>query len=158
MDQKTDNNISVNIITQAKNLDDCNDYEQKIENIARAVCKQFNLDNAAINLVITTDDEITRINQQFLDRDTATDCISFDLSENGAKSQKLFDIIINSELAERQSRKLNVSHIAELALYTVHGLLHNLGFDDDSEENAATMHKKEDQILENQGFGNVFYR
>ena len=45
---------------------------------------------------------------------------------------------------------------AELALYVVHGLLHNIGYDDLTEADARKMHGMEDEILECFGYGTVY--
>ncbi len=45
---------------------------------------------------------------------------------------------------------------AELALYVTHGLLHQLGFDDATPEQAQKMHQAEDEILQHMGFGVVY--
>ena len=58
----------------------------------------------------------------------------------------------------RVKRKVGHSAEAEIALYITHGLLHNLGFDDASEQQAEEMHRMEDEILQQAGFGTVFGR
>ena len=59
-------------------------------------------------------------------------------------------------MAHRQARLRGHNAQAELALYILHGLLHNLGFDDVTAAKAAKMHKAEDDILKKFGFGVVY--
>ena len=69
---------------------------------------------------------------------------------------KVFDIAVNAEMAQRQAQVAGHSAESELALYFLHGLLHNLGFDDATNEQASKMHKTEDEILEKFGYGVVY--
>jgi rRNA maturation RNase YbeY len=85
----------------------------------------------------------------------ATDVISFDLSESDDEL-RTFDIIVNADQAQRQADQRDHSQLAELALYVTHGMLHNLGFDDATEELSQKMHSMEDQILQKTGFGVVY--
>ena len=95
------------------------------------------------------------INQRFLDRTTATDVISFDLSD-ADDDCRTFDIVVNADQASRQANERQHSKQAELALYITHGMLHNLGFDDLNPEQAKKMHETEDKILQQHGFGLVY--
>jgi probable rRNA maturation factor len=64
--------------------------------------------------------------------------------------------VVNAEMANRQAAKRGHSPEAELALYITHGLLHNLGFDDLSSEDAKKMHETEDAMLQQLGFGIIY--
>jgi rRNA maturation RNase YbeY len=69
---------------------------------------------------------------------------------------RTFDIIVNAQKANSESKKRGQSPYAELALYITHALLHNLGFDDSTAKKATLMHQTEDEILQQEGFGKVF--
>ena len=84
-----------------------------------------------------------------------TDCLSFDLSEHKDK-RRWFELVVNGERAKSEAAKRGHSAQAELALYVVHGLLHNLGFNDCSAAQAKKMHLLEDEILRRYGFGSVY--
>lgn len=95
------------------------------------------------------------MNKTFLHRNTVTDCLSFDLSENGG-GRKWFEIVVNGERAALLAKRRGHTAQAEMALYITHGLLHNLGFNDRSASQAKKMHLLEDEILQQQGFGPVY--
>jgi probable rRNA maturation factor len=95
------------------------------------------------------------MNRRFLDKNAATDVISFDVSDDDSK-EKTFDIAVNAQMAKKQAQSRGHTAQAELALYILHGLLHNLGFDDVTSRKAAKMHETEDDILEKFGFGAVY--
>jgi len=83
--------------------------------------------------------------------------LSFDLSEgDGHQSKRSFELVINGELAIEEAELRGHSAEAELALYLTHSMLHNLGFDDSTQEQARKMHDAEDEILRQLGYGVVY--
>jgi len=105
-----------------------------------------------------------KINSQFLNRKSATDCLSFDLSdpatpgasERDSQAGKSFELAVNGELALKEAGLRGHDGEAELVLYITHGLLHNLGFDDATQNQAKKMHDTEDEILQQFGYGLVY--
>ena len=59
----------------------------------------------------------------------------------------LGDVIISVDTAERQANALGISLEQELALLTVHGILHLLGYEDETEAGAARMRVREQAVL-----------
>ncbi len=127
----------------------------RIRELVRFVCRRFRVRRAAIDLVIADDSGIRRINRRFFSRSAITDCISFDLSDPFDPG-RCFAIVVNADLALRQARLRGHSPRAELALYLVHGLLHQFGFDDRTTAGARRMHHEEDRILRKAGYGVVY--
>ncbi len=125
--------------------------------LIKALCSKFKISKATVSLAIVGDTQIREINKQFLGTSGTTDCISFDLSDNRVgKSTKVFDIIVNGQMAARQARQRGHSVEAELALYITHGLLHNIGFEDSTASRAKKMHDAENKFLEQFGYGMVY--
>jgi probable rRNA maturation factor len=134
----------------------------KLESLVKAVCNRFAGSGTPglryeVSIAIVDDAEIQELNTQFLNHKTTTDCMSFDLSDEDEES-KVFELIVNGEMAVRQADLRGHSSEAELALYITHGLLHNLGFDDSTPDQARTMHDTEDEILQQIGYGFVYNR
>ena len=120
----------------------------------RALCERFAIRQADISIVIVDDKTIKKVNKEFLGRTSVTDVISFDLSDD--KKDRVFELVINAQHAERQAKKQAHNPEAELALYVVHGFLHDVGYDDAKTADARRMHKMEDEILEEFGYGITF--
>ena len=130
-----------------------NTYDlEKFKSLAESVCSRFSVQTATVSIAIVGDDAIAAINKQFLDHTGPTDVISFDLSDD----VKNFEIVVNADQAARQSAERAHDTESELALYITHGLLHNLGFDDHNETDSKKMHKMEDAILKDEGFGAIY--
>jgi len=148
------------VIRIFKKFKDVNMPPLKIKKIAKAICCRFRRHEPAdtkyeISIAIVDDSEIRKLNKKFLNSKAATDCLSFDLSDD-EKGLKIFDLVVNGEMAVRQANLRGHSSEAELALYITHGLLHNLGFDDSGQKQARKMHETEDEILQEFGYGMVY--
>lgn len=134
----------------------CSDLDTaRLRQLARKVCKRFHAVAARVAVSIVDDAQIKILHKQFFNTSKTTDVISFDLTDE-LESVKHFDIIMNIEQARRQAQKRGHSTEAEISLYLVHGLLHQLGFDDLQPEQARRMHLEEDAILQDAGYGKVY--
>ncbi len=128
-----------------------------LRRLVKNICQRFRLSKVIISIALVSNMEILRLNKKFLNRSRTTDCLSFDLSDDSGTGPKVFELVVNAELAAREGKLRGHSKEAELALYITHGLLHNLGFDDSTPAKAKKMHETEDEILQQQGFGKVFH-
>ncbi|MBM4102748.1 MAG: rRNA maturation RNase YbeY [Planctomycetes bacterium] len=150
---KTPGTISIRLIYETP----CHDIAPaKLKRLVRQVCRQFRISRATVNIALVSDKTIRTLHKKIFRSAKITDVISFDLSDPLEKS-RFFDIIINAGQARRQARRRGHIAQAEAALYLVHGLLHQLGFNDATEAQARRMHLQEDEILRDAGFGNVYY-
>jgi probable rRNA maturation factor len=142
----------------AKSFDGLEVDFPKLTKLVKSVCSRFRPSKATVSIAIVDDAEIRRVNKEFLSCDCATDCLSFDLSDEKSrpKATKLFELLVNGEMALKEAKLRGHSGEAELALYITHGLLHNLGFDDSTKAEAKKMHDTEDEILQQLGYGLVY--
>jgi probable rRNA maturation factor len=169
---KQDQGIVIQIAKDFKRIDV---DTTKFRVLVRAVLKRFKVSRATVSIVVVGDARIRKLNKRFLNRNFSTDCLSFDLSDDDAdtsvfsdlpisirnrrskvQSPRLFELVVNGERAVKEARSRGHSSEAELALYLIHGLLHNLGFDDSEAAEAQRMHRTEDEILHELGFGSVY--
>ncbi len=150
--KRQDRNVAIQITKNFKAAAvDLSALKKSVKNI----CRRFKLSKVNISIVLVGDAEIMILNKKFLNRNRTTDCLSFDLSDDGMGT-KVFELVVNVELAARQAKLRGHCCQAELMLYITHGLLHNLGFDDSTPPKARKMHDAEDEILQQEGFGKVF--
>ena len=150
-------NKSRGIVVQiAKNFKNIDVDLPKLEKLVKAVCARFGILKATVGIAIVNDTEIRKLNKKFLNHSSATDCLSFDLSDPDTDSSKSFELVVNAETAVKEANLRGHSSEAELALYITHGLLHNFGFDDSTQEQAKKMHNTEDEILQQLGYGLVY--
>lgn len=86
-----------------------------------------------VNILITSDAEIRRLNQQFRGKDEPTDVLSFPAAQDG-KIKSAGDIAISKEIARRNAKTLGHSLETELKVLLLHGLLHLAGLDHESDD------------------------
>ena len=135
----------MNTVQITTHCDDGPGDPARLAALVHAICDRFGLSGATIGVGIVDDAEICELNQTFLGHDAEAD--------SGAR---VFDLIVNGQMAGRQAAQRGHSSEAELALYVAHGLLHQLGFDDASPAQARKMHRTEDEILQHLGYGVVY--
>jgi len=145
-------NITIQI---TDNFGDLKLDSTKIETLIETICNRFTDDKVTVSLAIVDNERIKKTNKEFLNHTQTTDVISFDLSQEN-HDEKIFDIVVNAEMAQKQAKTRGHSPQAELALYITHGLLHNFGFDDRQADQAEKMHKLEDEILQQLGYGVIY--
>jgi probable rRNA maturation factor len=73
---------------------------------------------------VTGDDELRKLNREFAGEDHATDVLSF-----AGEGEHLGDIAVSWPATVRQAARYRHHQKTELALLSVHGLLHLLGWD-----------------------------
>ena len=74
------------------------------------------------------------LNRQFRGKDTTTDVLSFPATHMPGVSTFLGDIVIAISVATRQAREAGHSVSTEMKILALHGLLHLLGYDHDSDD------------------------
>ena len=138
-------------------LDITIDQKNVIEKSIKLTLKKEQI-NKKVNVIFVTEKEMQRINLQFRGIDKITDVLSFQNYLNNEynwpkyKSDDdnlLGEIIICFTQLKRQSIEQNVEIDYELALISIHGTLHLLGYDHKTKKEKLLMFSKTDNILEN---------
>ncbi len=99
-----------------------------------------------VSVKISSNDEIRRLNKEYLKRDYTTDVLSFYMGEviEDGRAFYLGDIIVNVDQAEKQSSEYGNTLEHEIADLVEHGVLHLLGVhhDDDDEHSVHGVETK----------------
>ena len=90
-----------------------------------------------VEVAIVSDRVIARVHREFMGIPGATDVITFAHGE----------IVMSAPTAQSHAREYGHPTGHELALYTVHGLLHLNGYEDATARAAARMHRTQDRML-----------
>ena len=99
-----------------------------------------------IQFILTSDDQVLLVNQQFLKHDYFTDIITFDLSR-GPGSPKIADIFISVDRVQENALQFACSRDEELRRVMIHGCLHLCGYKDKLKADRAEMRNWEDFYL-----------
>lgn len=97
-----------------------------------------------ISFIFSSDENILKINNEYLDHDFYTDIITFDYRENDTISG---DIFISIDRVKENALSLSLPFQDELHRVIIHGVLHIIGYKDKSSEEESLMRSKEDFYL-----------
>ncbi len=97
-----------------------------------------------IELIITDNQEIAKLNKEHRNLDKPTDVLSFPLED--MPYMPLGSIVISAQKVKEAAGELGHSEKEELALLFIHGLLHLMGFD--HETDSGQMRAKEQELIE----------
>jgi probable rRNA maturation factor len=103
-----------------------------------------------LSILLVSNDEIQELNKQYFKKNRPTDVIAFPMQSgefSNINPDLLGDVVISVERAFEQSQELGHPFEKELDILIVHGILHLLGFEDDTKGKKDVMMKKTDEIL-----------
>ncbi len=148
------------------------DYEPIIREIVEAALDYEGCPyEAEVNILLTDNKEIHRLNREFRQIDRETDVLSFpmgdfekpsDFERLEEQSEDYFnpetgelllgDIVISVDKVEEQAASYGHSRERELAFLVAHSMLHLCGYDHMEEEERLVMEKKQEEILTGRGY------
>lgn len=97
-----------------------------------------------LSFIFCGDDYLYEMNRTYLNHDTLTDIITFDYSTGKTISG---DVFISIERVWDNAKGFGVEEKEELQRVMAHGVLHLLGYNDKSEEEALVMRAKENEKM-----------
>ena len=137
-------------------IEENEEYEKHIKYIINECFKEEKLNSKQlyINVVLTTPENIRKINKEQRNIDKETDVLSFPMFEKEEVKQipdnqfdVLGDIVISIDRVKEQAIEYGHSFERELSYMVVHGFYHILGYDHMVEEDKIKMREKEENIL-----------
>ena len=106
-----------------------------------------------INIRVVDEAEAVELNQQFRGKDYAPNVLSFPAElPPGMDFEMLGDIALCAPVAVREAKTQQKSVEQHFAHLLIHGTLHLLGFDHESEDDAKVMEQAERELLAHFGF------
>ncbi len=133
-------------------IERCVNWSSIAELCIKLSLMELNL-NREICLSFCTESEIKDLNHNFRNKDSVTDVLSFNFQDlqNTGELQPLGDVIICTARAQEQAWELGYSLRRELIFLFAHGVLHLLGYDHETEEDAEKMFKLQKQVIKPYG-------
>lgn len=123
-------------LTEDSTLEDEDIELPRIIRCSSYLLDQANLEGAfCAGIKVCTDETMCALHEQYMDDPTTTDVMAFPSDEDGY----LGDVIVCESVAQREAEKRAHSKKEELQFYILHGLLHLLGYDDQSHEDKMRM-------------------
>lgn len=128
--------------------------QELLAKAVRRVLSQRQHPPCEVSVLITSDAQIQELNGEYRGKNEPTDVLSFPMDDDpdieGAP-RFLGDIVISLERAIEQAEDYGHSVEREVAFLAVHGTLHLLGYDHDSEAGEAEMRALEEETLRGLG-------
>ncbi|KAB2333908.1 rRNA maturation RNase YbeY [Bacillus mesophilum] len=146
-------------------LDETNEIsaqdQEQIERLLNFAAVKEQVENETeVSVTFVTNERIQEINREYRDKDKPTDVISFAMEELGEGEVALLgiemprvlgDIIISVEKTKEQAEDYGHSFQRELGFLALHGFLHLLGYDHETEEDEKTMFSRQKVLLDEFG-------
>lgn len=111
---------------------------------------------AQINLRFVDAEEGRTLNRNYRSKDYATNVLTFAYTEDENDEVTQADIILCSEVLQREAQEQKRSVEAHAAHLVIHGVLHAQGYDHETDEEADEMEHLEIEILATLGIPNPY--
>jgi len=125
-------------------------YEKLNENLCTTIVKKvlthYDLKSFDVNLIFTSDIYVSNLKKEFFSKNQWTDVIAFPMH---TKNEKFVEgeIYISMPTAKENAKRYKQSYGKELARLVIHGSLHLLGIEDDTNEKKEKMINIEEHFL-----------
>ncbi|MEO8455809.1 MAG: rRNA maturation RNase YbeY [Sphingomicrobium sp.] len=117
-----------------------------------------------LSVRLTGDEQVRSLNAKWRRKDKPTNVLSFPMAEDyelrdenvASRELLLGDVIVARGVCEREAQDKGVSVEQHATHLIVHGTLHLLGYDHESDADAADMEAREVRALERLGIANPY--
>ena len=97
-----------------------------------------------IQVILVENQKIKQLNKDYRDKDELTDVLTFPSDH----PDELGDVFIALHVAQSQAKDYGHPFERELAFLTIHGFLHSIGYDHQTEAEEKTMFELQNTILD----------
>ena len=116
-----------------------------LNSICKNILNDKNHDTAVISIILSDDEKLQQLKKQFFQQDVLTDVITFNLEEDGDPIEG--EIYISLNRVSENARKFKQDIGIELKRVIIHGILHLLGYDDQTPKEKKLMTNLEEHYL-----------
>ncbi len=118
---------------------------KNLKRFAVRALEYYGKDKEIVTVVLCGNRYIKRLNKIYLSKNEFTDVISFPINENTEEGRYLGDIAISVPYALESSKKMVRTLEDEIRKLLIHGILHLLGYDHETDSGEM---KREEEKLE----------
>ena len=133
--------MDINFFAEKTEMPDID--RQKISGWILKIINENKKNTGELNIIFCSDEYLLKLNKKHLNSDYYTDIISFDYCNGDMISG---DIFISLCRVNENAEKFN-SKDTELLRVIIHGVLHLLGYNDETKEDKKIMTEKENEAL-----------
>lgn len=149
--------IGVEIVEDAGDWSFLENVQGLVEAAASEVATEpsLKLKSASVTVALSDDTSVAQLNGQYRGKPKPTNVLSFPAGP-GAGNGYIGDIVLAAETVKREAATEDVPVEHHFQHLVVHGVLHLLGFDHETETEAEAMEKLEIGILARLGIANPY--
>ena len=133
----------INIFKECKDIDFYKDHIIQLINLSLEATRY---NQVKINIIFCNNDKLNSLKQEYFNDDALTDIITFPIKNDNDLEAEIY---ISIEMAKINADEFNVSLNNELSRLIVHGVLHLIGFNDNTKDSKKIMFLKQDEIISN---------
>ena len=137
-----------------------NDFHEKLNKVLYQINEQISLSSnnskTLISISFSGDKKVKELNNSFRKKGTATNVLSFPSNYKFNNTLFLGDIIFSIETIQREANRDNKSVANHLIHLFIHAVLHLLGYNHETEQQAKKMEDLEVEILRNLRIDNPY--
>jgi len=128
-------------------------FSQALRAAAEATLQDQGVEEASVTVVLADETRMAAFNLEFAGESEPTDVLSFPDGKPDPDSGRIYlgDVIVCPPIAQTGAALGQHSLLDELTLLTVHGVLHLLNHDHDTEDGRARMWEAQARILSRLG-------
>ena len=113
--------------------------------------------DSEVSLLFTDDAQVRELNRDYRQQDKPTNVLSFAAQEGGGPATLMLgDIVLARQTIEREAGEQDKSRDDHLTHLILHGFLHLLGYDHETDEEAEIMEDLETRILAKLGIADPY--
>lgn len=142
--------LQIDIFTEDGDWSVFEPVEEAIGAVADVVARRFDLEDAEAAVALSSDERIRALNLAYRGKDKPTNVLSFpsgNVSVPAGSRRLLGDLILAAETVAREAAAEGKPPRHHLQHLVLHGLLHLLGYDHETEPEALEMEALEVELL-----------
>ena len=127
-------------------------FKKYIGKAVNETLKQMDIkidEDIVVSIVLTSNKQIKKLNNQYRNKNKPTNVLSFPMQSSSDGIHLLGDIVLSNQTLLEESVKQKVTKYDHLCKMTIHGMLHLLGYDHNTEKQFMRMNKFENIIFDN---------
>jgi len=124
-----------------------------ISNCVNILLNDYQIEYGYINFIIVNDNTLRKMKKQYFDMDVFTDVMAFNLEEDGEQLDG--EVYISWERIVENAKTLKLAVNDEFKRILIHGVLHLIGFDDQTKKEKTEMTTLENLYISK--FNMAFY-
>jgi probable rRNA maturation factor len=152
--------LSVDVVHEAGDWGTLNSVTEAAKAAAAAVGAELRLDASEACVALSSDAQVAQLNATYRGKPLPTNVLSFPANGQApaaaGQARVLGDVVLAAETVSREAAELELPLTSHLQHLVVHGLLHLLGYDHESDEEAHAMETLEIRILARLGIANPY--